>query len=1752
MFGQSTSTGTFGQPSAFNTTVTPFGSIGNTGQPQSTLFGQTGQQQQQTQLFGNTGLQQPNAGTLFGGQQPQQQQTNTFGTQSAFGGGTSLFGNTASTNQQTGQTQNSLFANANRFGTTTTFGQNTGLGGTMTAAATGTTIKFQPQTSTDTMVKNGQTQSTSINIRLQCITCMREYETKSLEELRLEDYLVGRKGPQQQQQQTTGLFGSSGIGNPTGTSAFGTGGLVSSQPNAFGQTSTGSGGLFGNQQKPFGSIAPTTASTTSIFNSGLSTGGTTGLFGQNTTQPAFGQTNDNKSSLSFFGQQQPGGSTTTQPFSFGQTNTTLGANQQSSSLFGNTGTTSSIFGGQNTLSANKPMFGNSSLQPFGQTQPQQQQTGTSLFGATNTTTGQTGGGIFGSSVSQPSLFNSNQSTLGKTGAFSFPATQTSLNQTSTFNPTSNTTSLFGNTGSTAVNAFGTGTSSGSLFGSNTLGGTSNFSSFGNVGQTGTQPFGSNTNTGFNMGGGTTSTGSAFAFGSGTGGGLTTNTFGQNLGGGGLSTTTGSFFGNPLNQSSGMQQMNNFGTATTGNNVANNNSNAQCSINQEQIMTRLKTMPYGTLPPILSDNSFASNSKTKFTTDPKTLNQYKLNAKSSNEVNKIQRIPVSGKPTTLLFDGLDDESPDNLKTASDIFKPRQNIKKLVLNKSSSTGSNNTTNNQQYSATIFKTSTLTKQPQSSQNNNNNVSDSSFDQEKNQSPRNSSSSTIVAFNDKDISPINNTTIDLLNGKQTIAASSSSTKENHHNTTRKSLDNSSISSPENSFSNLYRRLNFSSATMMMGGDERSPINQKSSMANYVIPKCGVILTRTDYYTIPSLDECDQYYNSDDDSCVVESFTVGRLDYGSIYWPGPLNIKGINLDEIVHIRRKEVIVYPDDDLKPPEGEGLNRPAQITLDQVWPIDKTTREFIQDPERLRSMKYPERLEKVTIKLGATFKEYRPDTGSWVFHVKHFSKYGLDADEDDDNGDEPVSKAAKADQQKLTDPNAKQQSQQTLVKQTYDMNGEKLNAHLNGYHSNELDHDQMVNDNNNIISPRYDSPLSFDHNNQTKHYGGLLFDDDCQKNDEYNLMRSALFVEHENDDNDEIETMSKKCKNLSFTKLSSVTTASQVIPGTSLSSSLFPARFLKATIPKKRRLLFQQQQQQCCPQQKSNAYSIWNSEYPKVRFANGSNKFSLIVGNDVLIFNLDLLGLNDDNHQTQSESIEKLELQFDSHSTVEIIDDQQMQQQQHFEEQKFKIPPLIRTNAYSLNSMIDSNLNLLIEALYGELSETTDYARHQERLRRILKWLYNYNKTLPVPKNSYDRIVHFLTTNELEFAVTECINSKLPRLSYLISCGPNCRKELIMAQLDLWKRSESDQFIEKKLLKIYCILSGLSSWTTSNGQIIDTLDGIEWTQQLTLLLLYKSHQGVEMIGTNLVRQAIQELTIHPNNVEYHMLAQHQPWLAITSADNYLDSWLLQEQLQSYNVIVEDISTNKCDSINIFMASQCPQLYWSLFFALHIRDDYLRTFYVKELLIRNAKQLMDDPDLEQSLREKYYIDSCLLSEAKLYWSRTKRYYHHIATNLLLIGQYKQSHDVFVDRIFPELVINEDYKEIRLLIGKLHPYQHLIPNWNINGAGIYDIFIQLLCFGQSNDNEDGDDDDSHLQHYRKLIENFNVHQLRTPTNRHVLCQSQMARVANIIHAELNRGMYAYHTSVPQDYSLLELRSNTNKLFELKTTAAATINVRS
>lgn len=159
--------------------------------------------------------------------------------------------------------------------------------------------------------------------------------------------------------------------------------------------------------------------------------------------------------------------------------------------------------------------------------------------------------------------------------------------------------------------------------------------------------------------------------------------------------------------------------------------------------------------------------------------------------------------------------------------------------------------------------------------------------------------------------------------------------------------------------------------------------------------LTKAGYYTHPTLSELTNM--SDEELSHVRDFRVGREGHGVVIWPGDINVRGLNLDEIIEFDTKSVTVYSDDSKKPPQGQGLNRSATIILENVWPVDRHTNKKRQDTESIE--RYRKVLERTTQKLGAHFKNYVPEKGEWTFTVDHFSRYGIDTEDEDDQLEEP---------------------------------------------------------------------------------------------------------------------------------------------------------------------------------------------------------------------------------------------------------------------------------------------------------------------------------------------------------------------------------------------------------------------------------------------------------------------------------------------------------------------------------------------------------------------------------------------------------------------------------------------------------------------------------------------------------------------------------------------------------------------------------
>ncbi|NXX97999.1 NUP98 protein, partial [Centropus bengalensis] len=882
-FGGSTgfgTTSTFGQNAGFGTTsggafgTSAFGSNNNTGG----LFGST--QTKPGGLFGSTTFNQPatsSTSTGFGFGTSTGTSNSLFGTTSTGGGLFSSQSNAFAQNKPAGFGNfGTSTSSGGLFGTTNTtsnpFGSTSGslFGPTsFTAAPTGTTIKFNPPTGTDTMVKSGV--STNINTKHQCITAMKEYESKSLEasqplspisfllELRLEDYQANRKGPSNPVGggAAAGLFGSS-----TATSSTATG--------LFGSSTTNTGFSYGQNKTAFGT------STT-----GFGTGTTGGLFGQQSqTTSLFNKP---------FGQ-----ATTTQNtgFSFGNTSTLGQPNTNTMGLFGVTQPSQpgGLFGTATNTNAGTG---------FG--------TGTGLFGQANTGFGVGGSTLFG-------------------------------NKPAGFGTTTTSAPSFGTT--TGGGLFG--------FGANTAGN----SLFGNKPATGTLGTGLGTGFGTALGAGQTS-----LFGNTQpklGGTLGTGTFGAP----GFNTSTATL---------------GFGAPQPAVALTDPNASAAQQAVLQQHLNNLTYSPFGDSPLFRNPMSDPKKKEERLKpTNPAaqkaltTPTHYKLTPRPATRV-RPKALQSAGSAKSHLFDGLDDDEPS---LSNGAFMPKKSIKKLVLK--------NLNSSNLFSPVNRENDDLASPSEYPENGDRFFlsvpSDENHRQDGEREEEEDHHEVTRFYTNPIAKPIPQTPESVVHKQQN------------------SLDDTVVAL--NMRAALRNGLEGSSEDASFHDDSLQDEREEEPDAVYHQHPAGIVLTRAGYYTIPSMEELMRLTN-DRNECIVTDFTIGRKGYGSIYFEGEVNLTNLNLDEIVHIRRKEVIVYPDDERKPPIGEGLNRRAEVTLDGVWPTDKTSRCLIKSPERLAEMNYEGRLESVSRKQGARFKEYRPETGSWVFKVAHFSKYGLqDSDEEEE--------------------------------------------------------------------------------------------------------------------------------------------------------------------------------------------------------------------------------------------------------------------------------------------------------------------------------------------------------------------------------------------------------------------------------------------------------------------------------------------------------------------------------------------------------------------------------------------------------------------------------------------------------------------------------------------------------------------------------------------------------------------------------------
>lgn len=876
---------------------------------------------------------------------------------------------------------------------TSAFGSSTALnGGPGECPGTAGTV-FSPFTEKEA---NGQTST------YQNITLMQPYQKFSQEELRLADYSAGRRFGT-----GTGGTGAFGMSNFGGGSAFG----ANTNTNAFGSNANTGGGLFGNTNtttNAFGGTANNTfgannSSAGGLFGgaaaankpSGLfgstSTPTTGGLFGSNNATPSssgglFGAANQNNSgSGGLFGNNnaaKPGGlfgstnntSNTGTGFSFGNNNAN---NANTGGLFGsNTATANAntgggaggLFGG-NTGNTSGGLFGNNNQNKpagglFG---------GGGAFGAANTNNASSGG-LFGNA-------NANNASGGLFGSTATPSTNTGGLFGNNSNANANTGGLFGNNqqkpgglfGNTNTNA-STGTG---LFGGSTLNNASNTAGGG--------LFGNNAANATNTGGLFNSGGSLFgnnqqATGGLFGSGASTNNNNQ----GGLFGQSGGLFGQSQNQQQNQQEQfkisslndpNPYGQSSIWTGLpapTQDNSkplftplvatqklkeSAQkplqpLRLNQSRYMTPPRRNGFG-----LSYSTYGTPSSAASTPGGANLNASMYGSRNMNGGSFGRSFSRSASVQNLRST-YGDEANDLWRTNTFGSGHRHSggsIKRLTIDRS-------------IRQDLFARPSQLALPAPQQDNGTEKLASEATQtngDPTAEPSRKLNKRVSFENDQRETNLNGDTGALVR-TGTDSDREDSPPRNKNKSTNESRNGELASVPE---------------------DQEA--HQTTSRGNKLQAKPDP--TPGDYWMKPTRVEIAKMPRAQAQN--FKGFQVGRHNCGYVTFDGAVDLTKLDLDSlyenIVEIRLRSITVYPDAAQKPPPGRGLNVPSSLYIENSWP-----RKGGKPSPEASGPLYEKHIKRLKAMGGTTFKNYDSKTGVWTFTVEHYTRYGLDYDDDED--------------------------------------------------------------------------------------------------------------------------------------------------------------------------------------------------------------------------------------------------------------------------------------------------------------------------------------------------------------------------------------------------------------------------------------------------------------------------------------------------------------------------------------------------------------------------------------------------------------------------------------------------------------------------------------------------------------------------------------------------------------------------------------
>lgn len=373
--------------------------------------------------------------------------------------------------------------------------------------------------------------------------------------------------------------------------------------------------------------------------------------------------------------------------------------------------------------------------------------------------------------------------------------------------------------------------------------------------------------------------------------------------------------------------------------------------------------------------------------------------------------------------------------------------------------------------------------------------------------------------------------------------------------------------------------------------------------------------------------------------------------------------------------------------------------------------------------------------------------------------------------------------------------------------------------------------------------------------------------------------------------------------------------------------------------------------------------------------------------------------------------------------------------------------------------LCVALWGEQEELEDvrddnHAAIMMRRELFSDWLESVVTAKKLSKQdqspgSLKPILNLLTCHKVEEACELAFKTNNMNLALLLSQTSSSKvvRALLNAQLESWKSTGADQFIDIDYMKSVMLAAGVAKFESSPNEVnVNVYENMDWLKAIAINVWYLCSPTASITDA-LIRyddasqsaEAASPLPSYVNeyridtarqiyDVRYHLLQlfskrSHPLETLLNPATHSVDlldfrlSWLLLQVLRG-------LGYNHCSEMSEahLHSSFAAQLeanglwQWAIFVLLHIRNQSQREIAVQTLLYRYIDLSTDEEYLK---KENFIINNLRVPEKWIYWAKAVRAgaqnnYHAQADYLLKAKQWANAHEIIMNHIVPDAIIN------------------------------------------------------------------------------------------------------------------------------------------